>query len=97
MSHDPVEVMVRTYAGQNQAEAAALYGRDATALAVDGWVPITQTWVADEWPQSAYIAATLLVLLVIGIGLLILFAFIKPVRTLMVTYQRPILGNATGA
>ena len=84
----PIEVMVRTYAGQNQPEAAALFAADAPTLATDGWAPVTQVWVADDWPQSAYIAATLLVIVIIGFFLLMLFSFIKPVRTLMVTYQR---------
>jgi hypothetical protein len=84
-----MEVMVRTYAGQNQSEAAALYAADAPDLADEGWVPTTQVWVADDWPQSAYIAAALLVIVGIGIALLIVFSLYKPVRTLLVTYQRP--------
>lgn len=84
----PIEVMVRTYAGQNQPEAAAMFARDAPDLASEGWIPVTQVWVADDWPQSAYLAATLLVIVIIGFFLLVLFSFIKPVRTLMVTYQR---------
>jgi hypothetical protein len=82
------EVMVRTYAGNNQAEAVLLYAQDAPTLAADGWVPLTQGWVADDWPSSAYIAAAILVVVGIGILLLILFSVYKPVRTLVVTYQR---------
>ncbi len=85
-----VEIMVRTYAGNNQAEAAARFGEDAVKLATDGWAPVTQVWVADDWPQSAYIAAMILVIFVIGIFLLVAFSFIKPVRTLMVTYRREV-------
>jgi hypothetical protein len=81
------EVMVRTYGGNNQAEAVLLYAQDAPKLAADGWVPLTQGWVADDWPGSAYIAATILVVVGIGILLLILFSVYKPVRTLVVTYQ----------
>ena len=84
----PVEVLVRTYAGQNQPEAAALFAQDAPNLAADGWVPVSQIWVADDWPQTAYIAAAILVIVGIGIALLIVFSLYKPVRTLMVTYQR---------
>lgn len=82
------EVLVRTYAGQNQMEAAEMYGADAPVLATEGWVPVTQVWVTDDWPQSAYIAATILVIFAIGIALLILMTFFKPSRTLLVTYQR---------
>jgi len=85
------EVMVRTYGGDNQAEAVLLYAEDAPKLAADGWVPVTQGWVADDWPGSAYIAATLLVVVGIGVLLLIVFSFYKPVRTLVVTYQRAVL------
>ena len=85
-----VEVLVRTYAGQNQAEAAALYGSDALVLAAEGWAPVTQVWVADDWPQNAYVAATIAVIFVIGIVVLLVMALYKPVRTLMVTYQRPV-------
>lgn len=83
-----VEILVRTYAGNNQGEAAARFGEDAVRLATEGWAPVAQVWVADDWPQSAYIAAVILVIFVIGIFLLMLFSIIKPVRTLMVTYQR---------
>jgi len=40
------EVMVRTYGGNNQGEAVLLYGEDAPKLAADGWVPVTQGWLA---------------------------------------------------
>jgi hypothetical protein len=80
--------MVRTYAGDNQQHALLLYAEDAPKLAADGWLPVTQGWVADDWPVSAYIAATILVIFAIGIALLLIFAFYKPVRTLVVTYQR---------
>ena len=83
------EVMVRTYDGQNQQHAAVLYAEDAPKLAAEGWVPVTQVWVADDWPTSAYIAATILVVVGIGIALLIVFSLYKPVRTIMVTYHRP--------
>jgi hypothetical protein len=82
------EVMVRTYGGDNQLDAAMLYADDAPKLAAEGWVPVTQAWVADDWPTSAYIAATILVIVGIGIALLILFSLYKPVRTIMVTYHR---------
>jgi hypothetical protein len=84
------EVMVRTYGGNNQAEAVLLYAQDAPKLAADGWVPVTHGWVADDWPGSAYIAAAILVVVGIGILLLILFSVYKPVRTLVVTYQRAV-------
>ena len=83
------EVMVRTYAGDNQWRASQLYAEDAPRLAEEGWIPVTQAWVADDWPMSAYVASALLVIVGIGIALLIVFAFYKPVRTLMVTYHRP--------
>jgi hypothetical protein len=83
------EVMVRTYGGDNQWQASQLYAEDAPRLAAEGWVPVTQAWVADDWPTSAYIAATILVIVGIGIALLIVFSLYKPVRTIMVTYHRP--------
>ncbi len=82
------EVMVRTYAGDNQPHAAMLFAEDAPKLAAEGWVPVMQVWVADDWPTTAYIAATLLVIVGIGIVLLIVFSLYKPIRTLMVTYRR---------
>ncbi|HEX5039860.1 MAG TPA: hypothetical protein VFW95_06985 [Candidatus Limnocylindria bacterium] len=84
-----VDIMVRSYAGANQGEAAARYAEDALKLADDGWVAVTQTWVADDWNPAAYLAALVLVIFVIGIVLLIVMALIKPTRTLLVTYQRP--------
>jgi len=40
------EVMVRTYGGNHQGEAVLLYAEDAPKLAADGWVPVTQGWLA---------------------------------------------------
>ena len=80
--------MVRTYGGQNQTEALVRYAEDAPNLAGQGWIPMTQVWVADEWPGTAYIAAAVLVFVGIGIVLLFVMALYKPVRTLAVTYQR---------
>jgi hypothetical protein len=87
--------MVRTYEGDNQEHAMVLYAEDAPKLAADGWVPVTQGWVADDWPMTAYIASAILVVFGIGIVLLVIFAFYKPVRTLMVTYHREGSGATT--
>jgi hypothetical protein len=80
--------MVRTYAGDNQQHAALLFAEDAPDLAAEGWTPVAQVWVAGEWPTSAYLAATVTVIFVIGLLLLIVMALYKPTRTLMVTYSR---------
>ena len=82
------EVMIRTYAGNNQMHAARMYAEDAPNLAAEGWAPVTQVWVADEWSTAAIALAAVLVLVGIGIILLAVMAFIKPMRTLMVTYER---------
>lgn len=91
------EIMVRTYSGADRADAARRYGEDAPVLAGEGWVPITQVWVAGDWSSGQYLLAVILVPFVIGIGLLILFTVVKPTRTLMVTYQRPLDGGAGDA
>jgi hypothetical protein len=83
-----IEVIVRTYGGQNQQDAALLYAKDAPILAADGWAPTAVVWVADEWSTLAYLLAVILVIFVIGIFLLIVMGLFKPVRTLMVTYER---------
>jgi hypothetical protein len=82
------EVVVRSYTGANQGEAAVLFAEDAPRLAADGYVPVAQVWVASEWSWLAYLASLVLVIFVIGIFLLVLLGVVKPVRTLMVTYHR---------
>jgi hypothetical protein len=82
------EVMVRTYAGENQHHAAVLFAEDAPRVAADGWTPVGQVWVAGEWTTSAWIGATLLVIVGVGLVILAVLALYKPVRTLMVTYVR---------
>jgi hypothetical protein len=47
-------------------------------------------WVADDWPNSAYLASTALIIVGIGLVLLLVLALYKPVRTLMVTYEREV-------
>ncbi len=75
------------YTGESQHEAALLYAEDAPKMAADGWIPISQVWVAGEWPMSMWIVA--LVLIVVGVGIVLLFAmaFVKPTRSLLVTYR----------
>ena len=84
------EVMVRTYTGSSQPDALILYAEDAPNQAADGWVPVSQAWAEGEWAQSAYIAATILVIVGIGIVLLIIMGMYKPKRTLAVTYARDV-------
>ena len=88
------EVIIRTYAGDNQMHAARLYAEDAPDLSAEGWVPVTQIWVADEWPFSAFVIATILIVVGIGIIMLAVMAVIKPTRTLLVTYQRGVASVA---
>lgn len=82
------EVMIRTYGGKNQMDAARMYAEDAPNLATDGWVAVTVVWVADEWSTAAIALAAVLILVGIGIIMLAVMAVIKPTRTLLVTYQR---------
>lgn len=82
------EVMVRTYSGDSQQHALVRYAEDAPTQASDGWVPVSQTWAQGEWPSQAYLAATLLIIVGVGIVLLIVMAMYKPTRTLVVTYAR---------
>ena len=89
------EVMVRTYSGNSQQDALVLYADDAPNQAGDGWIPVSQTWAAGEWPTQAYLAALLLVIVGIGIVLLIVMGMYKPTRTLVVTYAREGAGAPT--
>lgn len=82
------EVVIRTYTGESQGEAALLYAEDAPKMAAAGWMPLSQVWVAGEWPTALWIVATVLVVVGIGIVLLFAMAFFKPMRTLLVTYRR---------
>jgi len=89
------EVMLRSYTGETQQEAAVLYAEDAPNAAADGWMPISQVWLAGEWPTSYWIIATVLVFVGIGIVFLFLLAVFKPDRTLLVTYGRTNTSAAT--
>lgn len=91
------EVLIRTYTGQNQEDAALLYAADAPTMAADGWLPLSQVWVSGEWPTSMWIVATVLIVVGIGIVLLFAMAFFKPIRTLLVTYGRASGGASTDA
>ena len=84
------EVLIRTYRRQNQMHAVRLYGGGCPNLAEEGWVPVTQVWVADEWSTDRDAVAAVLVIVGIGIIRLAAMTAIKPMRTLMVTYQRDV-------
>lgn len=72
-AEDPA-VVVRTYHGRTQADAAALFHRDATRLAGFGYRPVSQSW-ADGRP---------------GVGRMLALGLwansIRPDGTLTVTY-----------
>jgi hypothetical protein len=83
------EVIVRTYTGESQSEATQRYLEEFPRLATDGFVPVTQVWVAGEWPMRYWVAGTILILFGgIGLAILVALALWKPSRTLVVTYRR---------
>ena len=83
-----MSTMVRTYKGQQQADAVKAFQADATALAQAGYEPTSQSWAPGQWGCGAFLVALLLCILVIGILVFIYLLVVKPEGTLTVTYTR---------
>lgn len=69
-------VVVVTYSGRSQEDAAAKFAQDAAMMAEDGYAPVSQSWADGR-------SGCLRFILLGGFGALIL----KPDGTLTVTYE----------
>ncbi len=83
-------VIVKTYQGSEQS-AARKFEADAAKLAVEGYLPTSQSWARGSYGCLAFLMALLLCLIVIGIVIFIYMLIVPPEGTLSVTYtlQQP--------
>jgi len=82
----PQKVIVKTYKGK-QDEANAAFQADAGVMAAQGYFPVLQTWAPGSWGCGAFVVATLLVIILVGILVFIYMLIVKPPGTLTVTYE----------
>ena len=87
MSNVQQHVIVKTYKG-NQEKATQLFQADAAKMAVQGYVPTTQSWAPGAYGCGSFIGALFLCFVIIGILIFIYMLLVKPEGTLSVTYQR---------
>jgi hypothetical protein len=80
--------IVRTYKGEQQADAIKAFQAEATALARAGYEPSSQSWAQGQWGFGAFLVALLLFVLLIGILVFLYLLVVKPEGTLTVTYTR---------
>ena len=80
------KIITRTYAG-NEHRALALYQKDATRLAAEGYFPISQIYTSGKWSTGDFILALLLTFIIIGILVFLYMIIVKPSGTLTVTYE----------
>lgn len=79
-------VVVKAYKG-NQDTATRVFQADATAMAVQGYVPTSQNWAPGAYGCGAFIGALFLCIVLIGIVIFIYMLLVKPEGTLAVTYE----------
>lgn len=79
--------LVRTYKG-TQSAASADFQKDAAKLAEKGYVPTGQVWAPGTYGCGAFILATALCFILIGVIVFIYMIIVKPPGVLTVTYQR---------
>ncbi len=73
------QVIVRSYKAKRQEEAAREFAKDATALARQGYQPVSQSWAEGR-------SGCLRVVLLGFVGALVF----KPAGTLSVTYRKEV-------
>ena len=93
-------VLIRTYRGHSQADAAVKFRGDAEKLASVGYRPTSQSWAQGSYGCGSFLVALLLAVVLVGILIFIYMLFVKPEGTLTVTYQlqdaaTPIGGSAS--
>jgi hypothetical protein len=76
-----------TYKGK-QAEATAEMVIDAEILAEEGYVPVSQQYVAGEWTMAHWIGAFVLLVVLVGIIVLAYMVANRPPGALTVVYER---------
>jgi len=77
---------MRTYRG-SLANASRAFQNDATALAPQGYVPVSQVYAPGSWGCGAFLIALVLFLVLIGILIFIYMLIVKPEGSLVVTYE----------
>ena len=80
------EVILRTYWAKDPAGAIRWYQRDLDVLVEHGYVPSSQCWVPGEWGFGAFLAALLLMPVVVGFVILMYVLIVKPAGVLTATY-----------
>lgn len=85
---DGPPVVVKTYKGHSQGDAAKWFTKDAAAFAAAGYVPVSQSWAQGSWGCGAFLVALLLCFVIVGIFVFIYMLIVKPDGTLTVTYSR---------
>ena len=90
MSSEPMppRVLVRRYRGRTQNDVVSSYQADAAALALEGYLPVTQSWAYGQWSTAVVFIAVILCLFLVGFVLVALMVVTKPDGDLLVTYVR---------
>ena len=78
--------VVKTYSGKQQ-EAAQKFEADAVEMEKENYYPTSQSFEPGTWGCGAFIVATLLCFVLVGILALIYMVIVKPDGTLTVTYE----------
>ena len=80
------QILIKTYKG-NQQQAMEAFQTDASKMAVQGYFPVSQTWVPGSYGCGAFLIALLLCFIIIGVLVFIYMLIVKPAGTLSVTYE----------
>ena len=87
---DRPRILARTYPGDHE-RAVELFQMDAEALADHGYLPVAQSYSEGRYSGGTIAAATILVVVGIGIVMLIYMAAARPPGVLAATF---VLGGA---
>lgn len=85
---DGPPVVVKTYKGHSQQDAAKWFTKDAPRWAAAGYAPVSQSWAQGSWGCGAFAVALLLCLVLVGLLVFVFMLVVKPDGTLTVTYAR---------
>ncbi len=83
---DREQVVVKTYKGR-ESKAAELFQEDAAKMALQGYIPTSQSWAPGAYGCGSFLFALLLCFVLIGFLVFIYMLLVKPDGTLSVTYE----------
>jgi hypothetical protein len=87
LTRDNPPQLLRSYKARTPGDADRLFLEEAPLLAKRGYFPTQQRWNAGQWRGIDFVAAVILMFVLVGFLIFVYMIIVKPDGTLTVTYE----------